>query len=71
MKRKIKKQDIQNLASGIIAALGLASYIFITVLILNKLIAPGWFLIWLGVTTLVLQLDSLYIERHFVNGEWV
>lgn len=71
MKHKIRKQDVQNLASGIVAAVGIAGYIFLIVLAINGLITFGWFLFWMAIDTLAMILDSMYIEEHFINGEWV
>jgi hypothetical protein len=54
-----------------VAAVGIAGYIFLIVLAINGLITFGWFLFWMAIDTLAMILDSMYIEEHFINGEWV
>jgi predicted transcriptional regulator len=71
LKHKIRKQDVQNLASGIVAAVGIAGYIFLIVLALRGLIVFWDFLFWMAVVTVIMVLDSCYIENHFIDGEWV
>jgi hypothetical protein len=68
---KIKKSDLQNLISLVIGAAGFLALIILTLLALARLITAGWYLFGMAIAVLVLTLVSMYIERHFVNGEWI
>jgi hypothetical protein len=54
-----------------VAAVGIAGYIFLIVLALRGLIVFWDFLFWMAVVTVIMVLDSCYIENHFIDGEWV
>ena len=68
---KHKFNEFLKLAVFILGALGIAGMIFLVALALSHQITSGWFLFWLATDTLVLCGVSIYIEDHFVDGEWV
>ena len=69
--KQTKRIELQNLASGIIGFLGLIGIIMLVLLVTNGLISFGGFVVGMAIAGAVLWLDSVYIEKHFVNGEWV
>ncbi|HKL79218.1 MAG TPA: hypothetical protein VJ888_02145 [Mobilitalea sp.] len=66
-----KRAEIQNLASGIVGFLGLIGIIMLVLLVTNGLISFGGFVIGTVIAGVVLEVDSWYIGKHFINGEWV
>lgn len=62
---------ICQLTSGVIAAIGVATVVFLVALIVGKLINPVCFIGGMVIVGLILWLDAAWIDRHFVDGEWV
>ena len=69
--KQTKRIELQNLASGIFGFLGLIGIIMLVLSVANGLIGFGGFIAGMAIAGVVLEMDSVYIERHFVNGEWV
>ena len=66
-----KRIELQNLVSGIIGFVGLASIIVLVCSVTKCLISFRGFIAGMIIAGVVLSLDSVYIEKHFVDGEWV
>jgi hypothetical protein len=68
---KYKKSDWQNLICLVVGLAGFTALIVFPALALNKLVNTEQFLTAMGIATLILTLNSIYIKKHFVNGKWV
>jgi hypothetical protein len=65
------KNEIAKLSAGIIAGIGIIAIVFLVALKAEDIIKPIPFLLGMAISGTVLYLDSLWIDKHFVNGEWV
>ncbi len=68
---KSKIYEASNLAVIIVGTLCIVAMITLVLLALAGLISAGWFILGMILDTLVMTLVSMYIEAHFVDGEWV
>jgi hypothetical protein len=48
----------------------MAAMVLLSALAVNKYISTGWFIFWMAVTTIILHFDAMYLDKHFVDGEW-
>ena len=63
--------EICQLTAGVIAALCIGAIVGLVLLILAGLI-PWWMVaIYIALITIVGVLDAAWIDKHFVDGEWV
>jgi hypothetical protein len=65
------KHEIAQLSAGIIAGIGIIAIVFLVALKAEDIIKPVHFILGMAISGAVLYLDSLWIDKHFVNGEWV
>lgn len=68
---KHKLHEIAQLTSIIIFILGIIALIVLVVAMSNKSIKPGAFLSGVGFLTIVMLIDIRWLDRNFVNGQWI
>ena len=62
---------LNQLLSFTIGIIGMIAIILLTAAVANYHLTLLWYIFWMAVATLVLTLDSIYLESHFIDGEWV
>ena len=65
------KYKIAQLLSFIIICSGLAAIALLTAAVAAELISTGVFIFWMAVSVAVCWRDVVWIDRHFVDGEWI
>ncbi|MDF2908772.1 MAG: hypothetical protein K0R34_4093 [Herbinix sp.] len=65
------KHKILELIAFLLFMSGIAAICFLIGARAGKVINPASFLIWMGVTGVVMGLDAMWICRNFVGGEWI
>lgn len=65
------KNEISQLLAGIIAGLGILGIALLAWLLASDLIHWTWAVVWGMLAVAVLLWDVGWIDKHFVDGEWV
>lgn len=65
------KHKLVQLISFIIFILGIIALVILVMAMSSKSIKPGVFLFGIGVTAIVLRVDIRWINKNFVEGEWI
>lgn len=65
------KHKLAELVAFFILIFGICAIILLTGAISTKSINGWWYLLWMVVTATVMSLDVDWIDKHFVDGEWI
>ncbi|MBH1941678.1 hypothetical protein I5677_12315 [Mobilitalea sibirica] len=65
------KQQIQQLAAFFILVIGIAAIVLLTGAMVNQFIKPGTYLSGMAVAGIALYFDAGWIDKHFIDGEWI
>jgi len=65
------KIKLFELFAFLILIFGIIAIIFLAASMTVDLISPGKFLLGVVLIGVILYRDSLWIDKHFVDGEWV
>ena len=65
------KIKLFELFAFLILIFGIIAIIFLAASMAVDLISPGKFLLGVVLIGVILYRDSLWIDKHFVDGEWV
>lgn len=65
------KNQLQQLAAFIILVIGITAIILLTGAMSNKSIKAATYLFWVAVSAIALYFDTRWIDKHFIDEEWV
>jgi hypothetical protein len=65
-----KPLKLKQLIAFIISISCMVAIITLTGAAVNKHLTLGWYVFWMALSTLVLQLDICYLDKQINGGEW-
>lgn len=64
------RQKISQLTAFLIFIFGISAMVCLTGARMVKSISPGAFLTGMAIAGIIMYIDSKWIDKHFIDGEW-